>query len=325
MNTVTLETVAEKLLEHRDFVVTAHVNPDPDAIGSSCALALALKRLGKNVRVYFADILPKRMANLMPELEISCELPTDRFSALVVCDTASRKRVSGDVDSLWKLAEHTFNIDHHVSNDGWAEINYIDSHAPASAVIVTELLPMLRVPVSADLGNILLAGLMDDTGCFCFSNAGERAFQCASILVAGGARPDLVANELYFTVPLSALRLKAKATEALQVLLEGKLAYVVISQADMDAVGASIEDAEGLVDMARQVAGTEVVAMQRQIENGWKMSLRSKNQAIDVNRIAGVFGGGGHRAAAGCKVDGAADEVQRRVIEEIQKELIRAG
>jgi len=325
LNTVTLETVAERLLEHRDVVLSAHVSPDPDAIGSTCALALALKRLGKNVRVYFADVLPQRMKNLVTSIEITCELPVEPFSALVICDTAAKKRVSGDVEALWKLADHTFNIDHHVSNNGWAETNYIDSEAAATAVIVTELLHLLRVPLCPELGNMLLAGLMDDTGCFCFSNSTKRAFECAGSLVAAGAKPDFVANELYFTTPLAALRLRAIAIDSLEVLLEGKVAYITVTLEQMEQVGARVEDAEGLVDIARQVAGTEVVAMQRQIEGGWKMSLRSKKRSIDVNRIAGVFGGGGHHAAAGCKIEGSAEEVKARVVEEITKELKREG
>ncbi len=321
MNNLTLDSLAARLLEHRDFVVTAHISPDPDAIGSACALALSLKQLGKDVRVYFADPVPDRMKALVPAIEISNVIPAGKFETLVVCDTASKKRVGPEMDTLFACAEHTFNIDHHVSNDGWAALNYIDAAAPATALIIFELLPHLRTELTPEIANLLLAGLLDDTGTFCFSNTTPRAFECASALVKAGAKPHVVANELYFTQPLRVLKLRAEALESLEVLLDGRLSYIVVTRAMIEAAGAKPDDTEGMIEAARMVAGVEVAVLQRELEDGWKFSLRAKNEKIDVNKIAGLFGGGGHRAAAGAKLTGSAAEVKKVMVDAIAKEL----
>lgn len=325
MSKLSLEMFATKLLEHRDFILTSHISPDPDAIGSTCALALALKQVGKGVALYFADPLPERMLKLVPSLPFLAEAPTKSFETLVICDTAALKRIGAAADTVLSLAEISFNLDHHVSNIGFAKHNHVDEHAPATAVLVAELIPHLGAKLTSEMANLLLAGLLDDTGGFCFSNVTARAFECAAGLVRAGAKPEVVSNELYFTQPLRVLKLRAAAIESLRVLLDGKLAWITVSKTDMERAGAKTEDSEGLVEIARQVAGSEVAVLQRELEDGWKLSLRSKSGQVDVNVVAGVFGGGGHKAAAGCKLQGSALDVEKAVTAEIIKELSRVS
>jgi len=322
---LSLEDFADKLLEHRDFVLSSHISPDPDAVGSTCALALALEQLGKGVSLYFADPVPERVRKLVPKLNFLSAAPTGAFETLVVCDTAALKRIGPLADSVFKLAQISFNLDHHVSNIGFGSYNHVDEQAPATAVLVAELIPHLGAEITPEMANLLLAGLLDDTGGFCFSNVSPRAFECAAGLLRAGARPEIVSNELYFTLPLRVLKLRAIAIESLRVLLDGKLAWITVSKEDLEKAGAKPEDSEGLVEIARQDAGAEVAVLQREIENGWKLSLRAKDSAIDVNAVASAFGGGGHRAAAGCKLQGSALEVERAVTSEIVKELSRAA
>ncbi|MFN8388862.1 MAG: DHH family phosphoesterase [Bdellovibrionota bacterium] len=321
MSNIPLEEIAKKLLEEDSVLLSTHVSPDPDAIGSSFGLALALMSLKKRVFVHLQDPLPERLRSFVVNVPFGSEVPSEEFAAFVVVDTASKRRVGVHVETCQAKARRTYNIDHHVSNDCWGDLNSIDAEAAASAQIVSRLIPMLGTSISPDCANLLYAGLLDDTGGFCFSNSSAAAFRCAAALVEAGADPGRIANELYFTQPLRVLKLHASALDALKVVLDGRVAYMTISNTIMSECGALPEDAEGLVDLARRLGGTDAAVLQREIEGGWKLSLRAKRDSLDVNRVAGAFGGGGHRAAAGCKLVGTAEEVERQVLERLAVEL----
>ena len=321
MENLSLEKIAALLSEQSSVVLSTHISPDPDAIGSSFALAAALQALGKETFVYLADPLPERLQSFVNGINYGHEVPQRTFSAFVAIDTASEKRVGKCVAKVRATAKLTINIDHHISNDLYGDFNYIDATAPASALIVWELLPILKVTMNPQIANLLYAGLLDDTGCFCFSNTTSRAFACAGALVDCGAEPARIANEIYFTQPLRTLKLNAAALESLKLELDGKVAYISISREKMESTGAKSEDAEGLVDLARRVGGTTVAVLQREIEDGWKISLRSKNESFDVNEIAGLFGGGGHKAAAGCKLRGTQEQVEQRILACLKEKL----
>lgn len=323
--TITLGALAEKLFAHDELILTAHVSPDADAVGSTFGLAHVLQSRGKKVSVFLTDPVPDTLRPLLPDVRYGSELPESAFEALVVLDTAAEKRVGPGIERLRALASASYNVDHHVSNIGWAATNYIDSQAPATAAIVVELLDTAGVPFDATAADLLYAGLLDDTGGFCFSNTNAKGFQAAARLVASGARPERVANVLYFSQPLRVLKLHAAALERLEIHLDGKCALIALSQDDLKAHGASAADTEGIIDLARKVQGVEVACFQRELEDGWKLSLRAKSDRIDVNAIAGVFGGGGHRAAAGCKIVGSADAVKEQVLSEIRKALDRVN
>ncbi len=316
-----LQELAEKLRGMQSFIVAAHISPDPDAIGSAFGLARALQMLGKDASVYFCDAIPERMQNLIPDVPYSRTATGPAVDAFIAIDTASKRRIGPDAETVSKRGKQTFNIDHHVSNEKYGDSNLVDSTAPAAALIVWELLPHLKVTPDAQLASLLYAGLMDDTGSFCFSNTDSRALKVAAEMVEAGAEPALVANEVYFTLPLRALKLQALALDGLEVLLGGKVSYMSISAEALQGAEAKAEDAEGLIDLARRVAGAEIAVLQREIEGGWKFSLRSKTGQIDVNAIAGHFGGGGHRAAAGCKLQGTGAEVKQQMLAQLEQAL----
>jgi len=307
-------------------LISSHVAPDPDAIGSSAALALGLQALGKDVTLYYEDRVPKSTLSLIPtELQsrLVQSVPQQQFSALVVVDTATKERVGKEHAALLARGAITINIDHHVSNTNWAQVNYIDAAAPASAMIVYQILEGLNLPFTTAIANLLWAGLADDTGSFRFSNTTAQALECAAKLVERGADPAFVAETLYYSVPTRVLRLKARALANLRMMLGGQLAAVVVSQALLTELGAGPEDTEGLVDEVRQLEGTVAALLIREFDSGWKLSLRAKRRDLDVGAIAGEFGGGGHRAAAGCRINGSEDEVCRVIEESFGRALAR--
>ncbi len=333
MNSLT--EIAELLRRETNCVLSTHVSPDPDAIGSCFALAQILSSLGIKVSVWLQDPLPEKFALWIGEIPWTTIVDDTRWSAFIAVDTASRPRVGREVERLISQSERSYNIDHHVSNDGWAEINYIDGKAPACAQIIWQLAKLLTASAanSAELGSVvnasvarlLYGGLADDTGRFCFSNTTPESFITAAEMVGSGAKPHEVAQQLYFSQPLHVLRLQGVALSALKILCSGRIALITITSEDLKSTGATSEDTEGLVDIARSIDGVEAAVFLRQLTDGWKVSLRSKVDWLDVNAIAGTFGGGGHRAAAGCRVDGSREQAESAVIAKVEAAILSKG
>lgn len=327
---MTIEQIAAELGALKSCIVSAHVAPDPDAIGSSFGLASLLAARGCRSSVYLADGVPERLHPLLPAgIPWSAELPGTRSAegdsvsgevdAIVVVDTASRQRVGREFEALYRLGKRVFNIDHHVSNDSWGELNFIDGSASAAAILVWRIARALGQRIEPVTANLLYAGVIDDTGSFCFSNVNSETFACGASLLESGAEPEKVANTLYFSVPQRVLKLQVAAFGALKLHLGGKVASLRVTREMLDACGARPEDTEGLVDIARRMEGTLGAFLQRELqEEGWKISLRAKSPELDVNAVAARFGGGGHRAAAGCRIDGPADDVERRIVDALR-------
>lgn len=305
-----LAAFALELNALRSILLATHISPDSDAIGSTCALALGLEALGKRAVVYLPEGPPSKHAPLVTGIRLTDQVPQERFSAVVVVDNATRRRLGPYGEQILALGERTFNLDHHVSNERFAQFNLVVPESASSAELVFALLKEIGAPISAQMANLLLAGVMEDTGSFRFSNATALAFEHAAALIALGADPNRVAGVLYFNVPHRVLKLKALALSTLELLFAGRVALICLSKQMMIQAGARQEDAEGLVDDARSVEGALIAVLLREVDDGWKASLRSKDERIDVNLIAAHFGGGGHRPAAGCTIHGALSEVR---------------
>ena len=313
-----LAELAAALKKCRTVLVSSHISPDADSIGSTFGSASLLMRLGIRADVYLVDEVPPRFAPLLksaPQLpKVIHSVPTERYDAVLVVDTASRSRIGKDAEAIYAQADRVINLDHHVSNPGWADLNFVDGNAAAAAVLVTELAGSLDLPITPYEANLLYGGLSDDTGGFGFSNVNPRALTTAAKLVEAGAQPDFITNALHYSMPEKALRFQGYIVSKMQILLGGAAVYVCITAEDMAAHGVSVDDVEGVVDTVRKVGGPRIVVLQRQIEDGWKFSLRSKTQNLDVNAIAGTFGGGGHKMAAGCKLEGTELDARDRMM-----------
>lgn len=329
-NDASLSDVCAAIRNNNSFLVTAHVSPDSDAVGSSAAMVLLLRSLGKRADWYLADPVPLNIRELTPIvpfgsfLEITeaaaseqniREVTCGGYDVLLVLDTATRERAGSEIDSLAGFAKVLVTIDHHISNPGWGDLNFIDSSSAASAEIVLSLARLLGANLSRLEANLLYAGILDDTGCFRYSNTSAKVLESAAFLVSSGAQPDLVANTLHFSVEEKVLRLRAEAMRNLETFYEGKFATIYTTLELLKEFNCSAENTETLVDIARSVRGVQACAFFREAESNWKISWRSKNPAIDVNLVAGRFGGGGHSAAAGCRMVGDFASVRKTVIE----------
>ncbi len=318
-----LERAAAALRAAETVLVTAHAQPEGDALGSSLALALLLERMGKRVQLFNADPVPRNL-RFLPQIArlLTHALPSGPVDAVVLCDVAEPERVSEGLESLPARIRIVF--DHHLTTRAFGDILVRDADAPATCELILQLADALAVPLDAELATCLYAGIAVDTGNFRFSNAGTRAFAAAARLVAAGADAPAIAHELFEELPLSRLRLLACALGSLELDLEGRVASLTVDAAMLEACAAGTEDLDGLVNYPRALAGCAVALLLYPRSSGeTRISLRTSVNAVDVESVARVFGGGGHQHAAGCTIAAPAPEARRRVVAEIERMLAR--
>ena len=295
------EKLIERLRSGDRFLLTSHANPDGDAVGSTVAAARLLRQLGKAGTVWLRDPVPPIYRALPGSARIhSGEEPPanfpDLFDAVIVmeCPSLDRTGLEKQLAGLPLL-----NIDHHLGNEQYGTVNWVDTAAPAVGEMVFRLARAMNLAIDRDTANALYLTLVTDTGGFRFSNTTAAAFDAAGDLVREGASPETISKWLYESQPESVLRLAGEMLRSLEIHADGLVATAWLTQEMFDRAGARPGDSEGLIDYPRSIAGVEAVALFRQLENGQlKVSLRSRG-AVNVEKIARRFGGGGHRNAAG--------------------------
>jgi len=291
--------VVERLLAAQRFLVTTHKNPDGDALGSLLAMEGLLRALGKEVAVAIspADLPPPPEYRHLQLPRSDGRLPTDLADYTVVAlDCGNLDRLP---DERLARAGQLINIDHHHDNTRFGEVNLVEPTASCTAEIVFSLFQELAVEPTPAVAEALYIGVVTDTGRFMYENTGPAAHRMAAALLEAGVQPAEVYHRLYEGVPEGKVALLARALGKLGRRLGGRLTYCVLDREDFLAAGAQPSFSEGVVDHLRAVEGTVVAALVREVEDGFKVSLRSTADAVDVSRIARLQGGGGHRRAAG--------------------------
>jgi len=316
----TVAEIAALLTQRRPTAIFIHSHPDGDAIGSGLALSLALEQREQFVPVVCADSLPTRYQFLPATDRLTTEVPAD-FEVAVVLDAADRQQL-GTVAEALDQAQTVVWIDHHCTNQERADIEYIDSHAPATALLVRPIIEAMGVTVTPDMATCLYTGLATDTGFFTFENTSAQALYAGAQLAREGVDPHGIAQAVNKQHKLPALRLQGRALASLRSAADGRIVYAALTPEDFSAAQAESEDTEGIIDLLKTVDGSEVQVLFKAVRhNCWRISLRSS--VIDVAAIAQEFGGGGHVAAAGCTVTGSLPEVRARVIDTIVSALDR--
>jgi len=320
------EDLLKKIRLGNRFLLTSHINPDGDAIGSELGLARLLRSMGKGAVVWNRDPTPTIYRPLPGSERVhSGEEPPagfpDRFDSIVVLECPSPDR-TGLEQHL--SARPVINIDHHLGNQHYGSINWVDSAAPAVGEMVYRLSQGLKLSLDPETASCLYLTLVTDTGGFRFSNATPAAFEAAASLVRDGAQPEQVSQWLYESQPLPVIRLVGEMLQTLAIHEDGRVATARLTPEMFDKVGAAPGDSEGLIDYPRSIAGVDAVALIRQREDGThKVSLRSRGE-VDVEKIARHHGGGGHRNAAGFVLEGDGEEVRQRVAQALADALAPA-
>ena len=286
-------------LRGRRLAVVGHARPDGDCIGSQAGLARMLRALGHEVICVNTDAVPRRLHYLVGDLTFvrPHEVPVaeDWLSLWVDCADASR---AGD-KARERFPKPFANIDHHLSNNAYAEHNYIDVHAAATAEILAGMFADERLPVDAGTAKALFAGIMTDTGQFRFNSTTHRTFLLTAELVAHGASPAEAGGEIYERETLGKLQLLQRFLASLQLDCGGLVCVGSLPDGIFQQTGTNVEDTEGLVDYARAIDGVEIGVLIEERPGAIKASLRCKNPLYRVDQVAAQFGGGGHACAAG--------------------------
>lgn len=291
--------VLQHIQRYNRFVLTSHARPDGDGVGSVLACKQILHALGKQAEVVLHDPVPRNYRNLPFASSIIHNHKVDGSydaAILLECDSLQRSRLEG-LDNKFLIS-----IDHHASGRPFAHVNWIEPRACATAELVYKLACEAAVTITPEIATCLYTGLVTDTGSFMFEGTDEHTFTLARELVLAGAAPSRVARNLYFSHSTAKVRLLGAALSHLH--REGDVAWIWVTRDQMERAGAIDEDCEGLVNYALAIQGVEVSVFFRETADGrFRVSLRSKGR-VDVAAIAEVLGGGGHRCASGCAVEG---------------------
>lgn len=311
--------------EARTVLIATHVNPDGDAIGSSLALAETLKKLGKRVVVYDRDPVPYMFTFLPLAADFVSRVPENEiFDLLLLLDCSELSR-TGDVLPKFTGYRQLGCIDHHVTNDFFAQVNLIDAEASATAELVYEVISRLDPMFSREVAINLYTGIITDTGSFHYANSTPRSFAIAGEMVNRGVDPWMVAQHVYESEPASRLQLLGAVLQTLKIAPDGKAACVMVTREMYEQTGTNAEHTDRLVNYPRSIAGVEVAFLLRQdAENSYKLSFRSRGN-VNVASLAQEFGGGGHKNAAGCYLTGTADEIIQLVFQKIDHLLHDSG
>jgi phosphoesterase RecJ-like protein len=316
------EKVVEAIRRHGSFYVTAHRNPEADAMGSSLALAHLLRQVGKRASVVSVDPLPRNL-QFLPHEGLLRQQPalTEWPEMLFVLDCGDLER-TGLVKGNPPPGSAIVNIDHHVTNRQFGAINWVDPDAAATAELIFDLVEALGAKLTTEIGLCLYTAIASETGFFAYSNTRPSTFRRAAELLERGVDPWAVAQRLRENTP-ERLKLLSELLGGMERSADGQIAWMTVTSELFQKTGTSAEDTEEFIGYPRSLRGVEVAVLFRQ-ESGltWKISLRSKNRA-DVARVAERFGGGGHHRAAGCTVNGSLDEVKQRVLAAVEEALGR--
>ncbi len=308
-----LARVLREIEQRRRFLVTSHARPDGDAIGSTLALAQILRRMGKTAEVVLGDSVPVIYKPLpMAETIVHAAEVNGHYDAAIIleCDSIQRTRLHG-------LERHfLINIDHHASAKPFAQVNWIDPSAVATAELIFRLAQAAQVKLTPEIATCLYTALLTDTGSFSYAGTNACTFELAKYLVEHGADPGKIAQSVYFSSPTSKMLLLGAALSSLQ--RHGAVTWMAVTRHDMERCGALDEDCEGLVNYALGIAGVEVAIFLRELANERvRVSIRSKG-AVNVAEIAEKFGGGGHECAGGFSLEGPVQAAAERVLAELR-------
>ena len=318
--TIDWKPLAELIAANERFVLTSHVRPDADAIGSEIGFAELLKTLGKDVRIVNPSATPDHLLFLDPEnmvKKVGSGVPVDSAcdtDVHVILDTSAWVQV-GDVKKVLEKTNATkVIIDHHISSDDLGAIEFKDTTAAATGVLVTEFAEFLGHPPSGHQAHALFAAIATDTGWYRFSNADARTYHSAARLIEYGVQPHLLYRELYERSSLARLKLHSIALDRASLEFDGRLAHTFALRKDFSDTGAQPADTEDLVNTCLTIEGVQVAYMiVQQFDGRMKASLRSRSD-VSVAAIAEKFGGGGHRQAAGAILPGPLEHAQAELM-----------
>jgi bifunctional oligoribonuclease and PAP phosphatase NrnA len=318
-----IETIASIIMTSDSFVISTHVNPEGDAIGSSLGLALSLRLMNKKVSVVNFDPVPEFL-KFLPGIDMveQSDAISGRHDAWIVLDCEPER--TGIKNWSDPPVDRVVNIDHHQTNPRTSEICWVEPDAAAAGEMVYDLLIAMGAPIDSAVATNLYTAIFTDTGSFRYSNTDSDALEKSGKLLEYGVNTWEIAENVYETKSFSRMKLLGLVLSGLEITSDGRLAWVSVLESQYVQTGTSAEDTDGFINYPRAVKGVEVAVLFREAGPGRiKVSFRSKGR-VDVSHLASALGGGGHPNAAGAVLDGAIDEVIKAVVPKVSELISRA-
>jgi phosphoesterase RecJ-like protein len=324
------EPLREILHSNRRFVLSSHVRPDADALGSELGLAAILESMGKEVRIVNPSAIPQTLQFLDPTGRIHKIGDTIKPEAVadtdvhLIVDTSSWAQLQDVGHVFRRTPARKVVIDHHASSDDLGALEFKDIQAEATGVLILEMADALDLTIPPAVAMPLFCAVATDTGWFRFASTRESTMRVAARLIELGARPDVIYRQLYEQYSLGRIRLAGIVLSRVTLDCDGRMAYTWVEAADFARSGARPVDTEDLVNECLKIAGTQCAFIAvEQLNKSVKFSFRSRT-GIDVAAVAEQFGGGGHKQAAGATLPGALDEATQRALAAMRSALAPA-
>ena len=320
MKTRIANQMAEELRKAPQVALFSHVSPDGDCIGSMLGIGLALEKLGKDVYLYNPDPIPRNLSFLPGVDRIQTTLPDPLPQTLLFVDCSDLQRVNLKPEHI-PARSIVLNLDHHVSNQNFGSINWVDAEASASGEVAFELIRELQIELTQEMATNLYTAILTDTGSFQYSSTTAKTHRIAAELLECGISLVKIHHQIFDQKPLAKVKLLQHALNQLQLYADGKCAIMSLRMKDFEQSGAEESLSEGLVDHARSIQGVEVAILLKEIDSRKvRVGLRS-NLWFNVNELAARFGGGGHKRAAGCTLETSIEEAEQILLQAIEEEM----
>lgn len=316
---MTLDEILKEIKVAETIIILTHESPDGDAIGSSLALKLMIKKLDKKVDVVMTE--HSRLYDFLPEIEtIKTESDIKNYDLAISVDCANLKRLMKK--EYFEAAKKTIVIDHHGSNEMYGDLNYVNPVSPACCEILAGMADYFEIDVSKEIGTCIMTGIITDTGGFRHVGINPETFEFTAELIRKGVNVPEIYKRTLRTKTRANFELTKRVMSRMEILENGRVSFTYTTEEDNKETGAEPGDHEGLVDIGRDIEGVEISIFirQKEEENAYKISMRSGND-INVSDICIMFGGGGHPRAAGALIQGTVEQVKEKIMKEVRKVL----
>jgi len=317
-----LQKIKDIICASKEVAIISHYYPDGDALGSQIALALGLKQLGMKSVLINKDSVPVSYQFLPNWQSIQSLEQIEKFPKVVIyVDCATLERAGLNFQEARDTKITTINIDHHISNSYFADINWVDATRSAAAELIYDLLIYLQVKIDKEIATALYTGISTDTGSFLYENTTPKTHRAAADLIDYGANISLLRINYFENISRGKLELLKIGLNNLCFAGNNQIVWIAFAKKTFEAAGATDADGEGLINYIKSIAGIEVALIFREINfNNIKVSMRSKSW-FNVNQLASAFGGGGHPRASGCVIKGKLNDVIEQVVNALEESL----
>ena len=315
---MTIDNIKQEIEKAKNIVILTHESPDGDAIGSALAMYLTLKKLNKVV-----DVIIPEYSNTFEFLpgadEIKKEGKEESYDLAISVDATGIRRLNGFA-KYFENAKVKIQIDHHQVNEMFADYNFVNPASPACAESLIFIIEQLGVDIDKEIGTCLLTGIITDTGGFKYEGVSAETFEFASWLLTKGVNVSEIYKKVLQMKTRANFELRRLVMDRMEFLCDNKVTFTYITLEDLENVKAEEGDHEGLVEIGRDIEGIEVAVLLREIEGGYKASLRSNNY-VNVSDVCIAFNGGGHIRASGCTILGTLEQAKEKILSQVSYAL----